>query len=217
MVLPPSNNLRHIFWRLHLSQPLSIPMKKLLVIFTALLLVNCNTAPPFDSGEEPVESWREQVSNRATELENADSLAGIKIPVLKSSMFAEWGKPSIEVSSRGGYRLMYADPTTPFTRLIIYGYVEPLPTINTPPDAFGGEKINSEVTTINVPQKWRNATVKGKNVRWFQESLSSGAHGAYFSTEGFTLSGPDRRMGYYRIVTEGAEGNFRARLRTLGW
>lgn len=191
-------------------------MKKLLVIFTALVLVNCNTAPPVDSGEEPVESWREQVSDRALELENADSLAGVKIPILKSSMFAKWGKPSIEVSSRGGYRLMYADPTKPFTCLLIYGYVKPLPAIKTPPDAPGGEKINSGSTT-NVAQKWRNATVKGKNVRWFQESLSSAAHGAYFSTEGFPLSGPDRRMGYYRIVTEGAEGNFRARLRTLGW
>lgn len=191
-------------------------MKKLLVIFTALLLVNCNTAPPVDSGEEPVEFWREQVGDRALGLENADSLGGVKIPVLKSSMFAKWGKPSIEVSSRGSYRLMYADPTKPFTRLLIYGYVKPLPAIKTPPDASGGEKINSGLTT-NVAQKWRNATVKGKNVRWFQESLSSAAHGAYFSTEGFTLSGPDRRMGYYRIVTEGAEGNFRARLRTLGW
>ena len=192
-------------------------MKKTLVISTALLLVNCNTAPPVNNGEKSVKSWREQVSDRTLKLENADSLAGVKIPALKSSMSAKWGKPSIEVSSLGGYRLVYANPTQPFARLFIYGYVKPLPTINTPPDASGREKINSGPTGIAVPQKWRNATVKGKNVRWFQESLSSAAHGAYFSTEGFTLSGPDRRTGYYRIVIEGAEEDFRARLRTLGW
>ena len=192
-------------------------MKKTVVIFSALLLVNCNTAPPIKYGEEPVKSWREQVSERALELEIANSLTGVKIPVLKSSMFAKWGKPSIEVSSLGGYRLIYANPAKPFTRLFIYGYVKPLPTINTPHDACGREKINSGPTGLNVPQKWRNATVKGKNVRWFQESLSSAAHGAYFSTESFSLSGPDRRTGYYRIVIEGAEENFRARLRTLGW
>ena len=192
-------------------------MKKLSLLFTTLLLVNCSSAPPVNNGEDPVESWRENVNGRAIALKNVDSLAGVKIPVLKSSMSDNWGQPSIEVSSRGSYRLTYAPPTKPSTRLLIYGYVKPLPTINTPPDASGGEIINSEPTGINAPQKWRNATVKGKNVRWFQESLPSGAHGAYFSTEGFTLSGPDRRKGYYRIVTEGAEGNFRARLGTLGW
>ena len=192
-------------------------MKKLSLIFIIPLLVNCSMAPPVDNGQDPVESWREELSDRALALKNVDSLAGVKIPVLKSSMSANWGKPSIEVSPRGGYRLVYADPTKPFTRLLIYGYVKPLPTINTPPDASGGEIINKEPTGPNVAQKWRNATVKGKNVRWFQESLPSGAHGAYFSTEGFTLSGPDRRKGYYRIVTEDAEDNFRARLRTLGW
>jgi hypothetical protein len=192
-------------------------MEKLSLIFTTLLLINCSSAPPVDNREDPVKSWRENVSGRAMALEKVDSLAGVKIPVLKSSMSANWGQPSIGVSSRGSYRLMYTPPTKPFTRLFIYGYVKPLPTINTPPDASGRETINSELTGINVPQKWRNATVKGKNVRWFQESLPSGAHGAYFSTEGFTLSGPDGRKGYYRIVTEGAEGNFRARLGTLGW
>ena len=216
-ISPSSNDVRQIFWRLHLSQASSTPVQRLLVMVTALLLVNCNTAPPVDNGEEAVESWREQLSERALDLKNADSLAGVKIPVLKSSMFAKWGKPSIEVSSSGGYRLMYGDPTKPFNRLIIYGYVKPPPTINSPPDASGREKINSGLTGMSVPQKWRYATVKGKNVRWFQESLPSIAHGAYFSTEGFTLSGPDRRVGYYRIVTEGAERNFRARLRTLGW
>ena len=192
-------------------------MKKLSLLFTTLLLANCSSTPPVGNKEDPVESWQEKISERATALKNSESLAGIKIPILKSLLAANWGKPSIEVSSRGSYRLMYADPTKPFTRLLIYGYVKPLPAINTPPDASGEDMINSELTGINVPQKWRNGTVKGKNVRWFQESLPSGADGAYFSTEGFTLTGSDGRKGYYRIVTEGAEGNFRARLGTLGW
>lgn len=192
-------------------------MKTLPLLLTTLLLANCSSTPSAGNEEAPVESWQGKVNDRATALQNAASLDGVKIPVLKSSLSASWGKPSIEVSPRGSYRLMYADPTQPFTRLLIYGYVKPLPAINTPPDASGEDMINGELTGINVPQQWRNATVKGKNVRWFQESLPSGADGAYFSTEGFSLTGPDGRKGYYRIVTEGAEGKFRARLGTLGW
>ncbi|MDA7881809.1 hypothetical protein N9A94_05840 [Akkermansiaceae bacterium] len=193
-------------------------MKKLALLFTTLLLANCSSAPPSNINEEgAVESWWKKVYDRATPLENSDSLAGAKIPVLKSSLAASWGKPKIEVSPAGSYRLTYAHPSKPFTRLLVYGYVNPLPALATPPDASGEDMVNGELTAINVPQKWRNAAVKGKNVRWFQESLPSGADRAYFSTEGFTLTGPDGRKGHYRIATEGAEADFRDRLGTLGW
>lgn len=42
----------------------------------------------------------------------------------------------------------------------------------------------------------------GRKVRWYQESLSGGADGAYYSTEGFALTDGQGRTGYYRMVVE---------------
>ena len=143
-------------------------MKSLSLIFVALLLANCSSAPSSaDSSSSSNGSWLEKVYNRATPLQNTTSVDGAKIPVLKSSLASSWGNPQIEVSPGGDYRLSYAHPSKPFNRLLVYGYVKPLPALTTPPDASGEDMINGELTGINVPQAWRNATVKGKNVRWF--------------------------------------------------
>ena len=85
---------------------------------------------------------------------------------------------------------------------MIHGMATPLPRLSRPPLLSGEHMVRDTLTGYGKKQEWREVTILGEEVRWFQESASSGADGAYFSTEGFTLKAPDGRKGYYRLVAE---------------
>lgn len=136
-------------------------------------------------------------------LEEADSLKGVKIPILRAPDFeAKWGKPKIRVSESGNYELNYANPSQPFDRLAIYGSVKPFPKLKKVPKVIGEKMIDGELTGVALPQEFRAVKIEGQSVRWFQEALSGGADGAYYSTEGFSLTDASGNTGYYRMVVE---------------
>lgn len=143
-------------------------------------------------------------SSYFSSLEPADSLAKVKIPVLRSPAYeAKWGPPKIRISVLGGYELSYANPAQPFDRLVIYGSARPFPVLKKAPDVSGEKMIKGELTGVSHPQRFRSVLVAGQSVKWFQESTSGGADGAYYSTEGFTLKSGFGNPGFYRIVVEG--------------
>lgn len=136
-------------------------------------------------------------------LKQADSLASVKMPVLKSPAFEKkWGKPKIRVSANGSYELSYANPDQPFDRLVIQGSPVPFPALKKAPKMSGEEMINGELTGVEYPQEFRTVTVAGVKVRWYQDSLSGGADGAYYATEGFVVADQKGRKGYYRMMVE---------------
>jgi hypothetical protein len=150
-----------------------------------------------------IEAWEKATGDRFGTLQDSPDLLGVTMPVLRAKGLEQvWGNPKIRRDGEGGYLLTYADPKKPFTRLMIHGMVKPLPKLSEPPK-FGGEKmVRDTLTGYEQEQKWRQVTILGENVRWFQESASGGADGAYFSTEGFSLKASDGRKGYYRLVAE---------------
>jgi len=153
-----------------------------------------------------VKAWETAVTGR--NLQESPDLLGVTVPVLRShGLERVWGAPKIKRDGRGGFSLTYADPRQPFTRLIIHGMTEPLPALSAPPMLGGERMVNDTLTGYQEAQQWRKVSILGEDVRWFQESASSGADGAYFSTEGFTLRASDGRKGYYRLqAEEGDEG-----------
>lgn len=154
-------------------------------------------------GSGRVQEWDRVVSDRYSSLQKSQNLLGVTVPVLRSrGLERVWGQPEIQVDGKGGYMLNYRDPKQPFTRLVIHGLTEPLPKLSSPPPVSGEEMVNDELTGFKRPQGWREVMIAGQKVRWFQESASGGADGAYFSTEGFTLKSPDERIGHYRLVAE---------------
>lgn len=150
-----------------------------------------------------IEAWQKATSDRYSSLQGASDLLGVTVPVLRShGLERVWGAPKIQRDGSGGYLLTYADPGRPFTKLMIHGMAEPLPKLSTPPLKGGERMVNDTLSGYEEKQEWRKVTILGEDVRWFQESASSGADGAYFSTEGFSLKAADGRKGYYRLVAE---------------
>lgn len=150
-----------------------------------------------------LEAWEKATGARHDSLQGASDLLGVTVPVLRSQGLERvWGAPKIKRDGKGGYLLTYADPKRPFTRLMIHGMTEGLPKLSSPPP-FGGEHmVNDTLTGYEKEQQWRKVTILGEEVRWFQESASGGADGAYFSTEGFSRKAADGRKGYFRLVAE---------------
>lgn len=149
-------------------------------------------------------AWQRAVTESYQNLRPAATTAAASVPVLQSKAFeSKWGKPKVEVNGAGGYRLSYSDPGGPFNRLVIYGSAKPWPALSAPPKASFSEMVNGELGEVKRAQSWRTVVVAGKTVRFFQESGPGGADGAYYSTEGFSLVGPDGRTGHYRLVVEG--------------
>jgi len=134
-------------------------------------------------------------------------LNNLSIPVLKSdSLAAKWGAPKVEKSA-SGYRLSYADPKQPFRRVVVYGMSKSLPSLSKAPKYSGEDFVNGELTGFTRAQSWRSPiNIAGKSVRWFMESKSGGADGAYYSTEGFSASS-NGKNGHYRVVVESGEGS----------
>lgn len=164
----------------------------------AFSFVSC--ANSSSSGEK---AWNQFTSNFYGGLEPAKSLEKVKIPILRSPAYeAKWGKPTIRVSFLGDYELNYANPAQPFDRLVIHGSVRPYPRLSSAPDMSGEAMIDGELTGFTKPQKFQSVSVGGQQVKWFQESTSGGADGAYFSTEGFVMKDAFGNAGHYRMVVE---------------
>ncbi len=150
-----------------------------------------------------VEAWQKATADRNGSLQEGIDLLGVTVPVLRARGLEQvWGIPKIKRDGQGGYLLTYADPKRPFTRLMIHGMTAPLPRLSKPPRSGGEKMVRDTLTGYEQPQEWRNVSVLGENVRWFQESASGGVGGARFSTEGFTLKAADGRKGHYRLVAE---------------
>lgn len=169
----------------------------LLIGAAAFIIASCG---PSGSGNA---EWNAATAASYQGLRSAANTASVTIPVLESKAFeSKWGKPKVEVNSAGGYRLSYSDPSTPFNRLVIYGSTSALPALSSPPKASVDEMVNGELGVVKRAQSWRTIMVAGKTVRYFQESGPGGADGAYYSTEGFSLTDPNGKTGYYRLVVE---------------
>lgn len=154
-------------------------------------------------GSGGVQEWDRVTSARYSSLQKSPNLLGVTVPVLRShGLERVWGQPEIELDGKGGYMLNYRDPKQPFTRLVVHGMTGPLPKLSSPPPVSGEEMVNDQLTGYRRPQGWREVMIAGQKVRWFQQSASGGADGAYFSTEGFTLKSPDGRTGHYFLVAE---------------
>lgn len=178
-----------------------------LATFTApaILLSSCSTSTnpsPTNSGAD----WHDFVGSTYNGLSSSSSLGPTSIPVLGSPSYeANWGKPKVRKSAAGIYELNYANPNQPFDRLVIFGSPKPFPALKSPPFFSKDEMVNGELTAVDYPQSFRTTTIAGKSVRWFQESSSGGADGAYYSTVGFSVTDSSGKTGYYRLVVEGGD------------
>jgi len=154
-------------------------------------------------GAGRVEKWEQATGERSRSLRAGTDLLGVTVPVLRApGLERVWGAPKVLRDGEGGYCLTYADPKRPFARLMIHGMAEPLPKLSSPPKLAGEEMRNNTLAGYRVDQEWRKVGILGETVRWYQETTSGGADGAYFSTEGFTLKAADGRKGHYRLVAE---------------
>ncbi len=159
------------------------------------------------SGAKNPDPW--EAANRAQRdsLHLVASPERIEVPLLRSpGLERAWGAPEIKRDASGStYLLIYKDPKQPFTRLLIYGMTKPLPLLTSPPLISGEKMVNDQLTGFQRPQSWREVMIDGRKVRWFQESTSSGADGAYYSTECFQQKAADGRIGYYRLNAEAGD------------
>ena len=161
----------------------------------ALALTSC--------GGGRIEAWGKATGARDLSLQGSSDLLGVTVPVLRShGLERVWGAPKIQRDGKGGYLLTYADPNRSSARLMIHGMAEPLPKLSSPPVVGGDRMVNDTLAGREKKQEWREVSILGEEIRWFQESAGGGAEGAYFSTEGFSLKAPDGRKGYFRLVAE---------------
>jgi len=157
-------------------------------------------------GAGRIAKWEEVTREGDRALRAGGDLLGVTVPVLRApGLERVWGAPRVERDGEGGYRLTYVDPKRPFAQLMIRGVAEPLPELSSPPPVSGAEMRNNTLAGYQREQEWREVLVLGETVRWFQESAGSGADGAYFSTEGFSVKAADGRRGCYRLVAEHGE------------
>ncbi len=140
-------------------------------------------------------------------LRRVASVNGITVPLLKSpDLERVWGAPEIERDASGSaYRLTYKDPKRPFTRLMICGMTTPLPSLSSPPLLSGEEMVNDRLTGFRRPQSWKEVMILARKVRWFQESTSGGADGAYYSTECVEMKAANGRIGFYVLQAEAGD------------
>jgi hypothetical protein len=185
-------------------------MKRIgLLCSVALVLSGCagdsgKPSPvPSASGQEAFTAFLDGYYRSLT---MSGSLAAVTIPVLKSPSFeTKWGAPRIRTSASGNYELSYANPNQPFDRLVIQGSSAPFPALKEAPMMSGEKMINDELTPVDYPQEFRTVPVSGRTVRWYQDSLSGGADGAYYATEGFALTDSKGQTGYYRMMVESGD------------
>lgn len=145
----------------------------------------------------------------------------VDVPVLTSKGLGKGWKQQWQTVSDDGqsYELRFKHQTAPFEQLVIYGSTKPFPKLANPPvltkPSMDGLYENDP--GIKTPQSWQSTQVMGQTIRWYQEDVSGGADGSYYSTEGFSLTSPDGKMGYYRLVIESVTGAAPARFSKVGW
>lgn len=158
------------------------------VIACACLAASC--APPSSS---PTES--------SAVFETGGELSQVKMPVLRSSYFEKnWGKPDLTTFGDGGYRLTYRQGTT-LNYVFIQGLAKALPVPASPPD-WTEEIWNDQTGAVSLAyhkQPWRDASILGTRVKWYQNDAGGGADFPCYKTTDFTLTDPNGRTGQYRI------------------
>lgn len=163
-------------------------MRFLPILAITCLAVSC--APPSSRTPE----------SRALQ-ETGGYLSQVKMPVIRSSYFEKnWGQPDVTTFEDGGYRLRYRQGTT-LNYVFIQGLAKADPVPATPPD-WTEEVWDDRKGTLSLAyhkQPWRETTILGTRVKWYQNDSGGGADFPCYKTVDFTLTGPDGRTGAYRI------------------
>lgn len=156
------------------------------------------------------DSYDDQLAKLNSTLQEAETLAGVSIPILASpSLQKTWGKPSIRTSPEGSYELYYTDPERSFESLVITGSPVALVTLDSPPP----------VATMDAtyPQEWQTTKLMGKTIRTYVEAAGGGADGEVWATEFFPLTSPQGTKGFYRITMEFNTEEAPNRLSQVAW
>ncbi len=158
-------------------------------------------------GSGRLEAWQKAVVERNSTLREGSDLLGVTVPVLRSRGLEQvWGPPAIQRDGEGGYLLTYIDPRKPSSRLMIRGMAEPLPKLSSPPPLRGRQVERNTFSPEPAEQEWREASILGEEVRWFQESAATAGAAPLYGTEGFMLKAPDGRKGYFRLLARHGGG-----------
>lgn len=160
-------------------------MRLLILPLAAIALVSCTVPTPAD---------------RSAAIETGSDLTTVKIPVLRSPWLeSRWGAPQVATRADGGYRLTYRQGTS-LNYVFIHGVMKPSPVPDTAPDMQEDSFAhNGEPVSTHHKQSWRQATVLGKGVKWYQNDAGGGADFPCYKTVDFPLTAPDGRSGHYRI------------------
>jgi hypothetical protein len=187
---------------MHIAHPI-----RLAILSIGILLAGCTatSAPP-------------AASNQRTE--TGSNLATCTIPVLRSSYHEkQWGAPQITTYSDGGYRLMYRQGSS-LNYVFVHGITNPAPVPTGPPDCME-EKFNEstgEPAMVPHPQSWRNASILGTSVKWYQKDMGGGADFPFYKTVDFPLTAGDGRAGHYRVeVCSSSESKAADWIKRVNW
>lgn len=194
---------------------LSLRALAALALFT-LAPFSCSPPPEEEEEEAIVEApsatqvWQQKLATLTGTLQEANSLAGVTIPILNSPILEKsWGKPSIRTSPAGAYELYYSDPKRSFESLVIVGSPVALPSLETPPPIRSMDR--------ETPQEWRTVSILGKTVRSYIEVEGGGADGEGWATEVFPLTSPSGKRGHYRLTMEFNTETAPQRFSQVGW
>jgi hypothetical protein len=175
----------------------------LLSLSAAFTLCQCATTPTTTAPGAPA---AQNLTMPGIDIGRINQLDGgsegnISVPLLRApDLEKRWGKPRLTVDSDGSYSLNYSNPKRGFQHLIIYGSPRQFaPAGPLPPDYLDLKFVPgaSAPTTGPVSQNWQTTTLFGRTIRYCITSPDSGADVAEFTTETFTLTGPDGRTASY--------------------
>jgi len=121
---------------------------------------------------------------------------GRDVPILKSDHLEKsWGNARVDALENGGHIATYRNPQTSLNLVII----ESLPNAERVPRTAPPVQYQADFVTRTRPQQWRETTILGQTVKWFQVDEGGGADWPAFETVVFPLTHPDGRTGHYRI------------------
>lgn len=108
--------------------------------------------------------------------------------------------PDIEVKNDGTYRLRYQQEKT-LNFFIIESLTSAKSTPETPPDwnDADGDPMGTQPAPVAHKQSWKQTTILGKPVKWYQHDGGGGADFPAYETVDFSLTAADGRTGFYRI------------------
>lgn len=182
-------------------------MRFLPIIATACLAASC----------APTSSRTPETGDRQ---ESGGDFSFVKMPVLKSSHFEKnWGPPDATISADGGYRLTYRQGTT-LNYVFIQGLAKAEPVPATPPD-WTEEVWDDRKGILSLAyhkQPWRETTILGTRVKWYQNDSGGGADFPCYKTVDFTLTNAEGKTGHYRIsVCATSAGNAADWINRVNW